>query len=146
MVLKVDSWLRCLEIEIQKSFTQLKCEGNPDFPQADRIHSAATPGSAKKLGGQRKGPCKLRPDWEQVKVDLMKDILLAKFEQNEDLKRILLGTGERLLREHTPRDKFWGDGGQKGNGKNMLGKLLMTVREELRGAEEEREVKIDADK
>ena len=65
-------------------------------------------------------------------MDLMKDILYAKFDQNDDLKAILLATGDRELREHTPRDKFWGDGGKKGNGKNMLGKLLMSVREELR--------------
>jgi len=98
---------------------------------ANKIHAASSPGSAKKLGGQRRGPCKLRPDWEEVKVDLMKDILFAKFDQNDDLKAILLATGDRELREHTPRDKFWGDGGKKGNGKNMLGKLLMSVREEL---------------
>ena len=62
----------------------------------------------------------------------MRDILYAKFHQNEDLKQVLLSTEERELREHTPRDKFWGDGGKKGNGKNMLGKLLMAVRTELR--------------
>ena len=95
------------------------------------IHNASTPGSAKKLGGQRDGPCRLRPDWEEVKVDLMRDILFAKFTQNEDLKAILVATGKRELKEHTPRDKFWGDGGKKGNGKNMLGKLLMAVREDL---------------
>ena len=64
-------------------------------------------------------------------MDLMRDILFAKFTQNEDLKAILVATGKRELKEHTPRDKFWGDGGKKGNGKNMLGKLLMAVREDL---------------
>ena len=66
----------------------------------------------------------------------MKDILCAKFGQNEDLKKILLSTEDRELREHTPRDKFWGDGGKKGDGKNMMGKLLMKVRTELREEEQ----------
>lgn len=102
-----------------------------DKKQAVKIQYASTPTSAKKLGAQRGGPCRLRPDWEEVKVNLMREILFAKFSQNEDLKNVLSSTGVRELREHTPRDKFWGDGGKKGNGKNMLGKLLMAVREEL---------------
>ena len=102
------------------------------YSKALKIHGASTPSSAKKLGGQRSGPCQLRPDWEEVKVDLMREILLCKFSQNGELKAVLLSTGDRQLREHTPRDKFWGDGGKKGKGKNMLGKLLMAVREELK--------------
>jgi len=92
-----------------------------DLKQADIIHSASTPGSAKKLNGQRNGPCKLRPDWEQVKVDLMKDILFAKFAQNEDLKRILLDKGDRLFREHASRDKFGEMGARKVMGKTSWG-------------------------
>jgi len=75
---------------------------------------------------------KLREDWEEVKVDVMRDALLAKFTQHGDLRRILLGTKDALLIEHTPRDSFWGDGGD-GSGKNMLGTLLMELREKLRG-------------
>ena len=62
----------------------------------------------------------------------MKSILHSKFTQNEDLKAVLLSTGERELRERAPRDKFWGDGGKRGDGMNMMGKILMSVREELR--------------
>jgi hypothetical protein len=61
----------------------------------------------------------------------MKDGLICKFTQDEDLKNILLGTGKSLLVEHTKNDSYWGDGGD-GSGKNRLGKLLMEVREELR--------------
>ncbi len=37
--------------------------------------------------------------------------------------------------EDSPKDKFWGDAGGKGIGKNMLGKILMRVRNELREKE-----------
>ncbi len=46
-----------------------------------------------------------------------------------------MATGGSFLVEHTKRDKYWGDGGDGGNGtvgKNMLGKLLVQVREEIK--------------
>ena len=63
--------------------------------------------------------------------------LVAKFTQHEDLKEQLIATGNSFLVEHTKRDKYWGDGGDGGNetkGRNMLGKLLVRVRNELRKA------------
>ena len=57
--------------------------------------------------------------------------LLAKFTQHNDLKKLLLGTGERKLIEHSPYDSYWGDGGN-GTGMNRLGELLMRLRCELR--------------
>ena len=57
--------------------------------------------------------------------------LFAKFTQHEDLKKILLDTGDKTLIEHTKNDVYWADGGD-GSGKNMLGKLLMKVRDELK--------------
>ena len=73
----------------------------------------------------------LRSDWENVKRDVMFKALLAKFSQHEDLKVLLLRTGNRELIEHTSNDSYWGDGGD-GHGQNNLGKLLMRVREVLR--------------
>ena len=66
-------------------------------------------------------------DWEDVKVSVMAIGLLAKFTQNPDLKQKLLDTGDASLHENSPTDMFWGI-----KGKDMLGKLLMKVREELR--------------
>ena len=48
--------------------------------------------------------------------------------------RLLLGTGDANLIEHTENDAYWGDGGD-GRGKNRLGQILMRVREQLRGTE-----------
>ena len=84
----------------------------------------------------------LRNDWEKVKCDVMLKALLAKFTQHEDLKRLLLSTGNRHLVEHTSNDSFWGDGGD-GSGKNNLGKLLMVVRQAL--GQQRRCVSIDGD-
>lgn len=73
----------------------------------------------------------IRKDWEQVKIDIMKECLLAKFTQNAKLKQLLLSTGESTIVEDSPRDDFWGIGKHK-TGKNMLGKLLMEVRSVLK--------------
>ncbi len=69
-----------------------------------------------------------RKDWEKVKQDIMYKALLAKFSQNPDLRKKLVGTGSRELVEHSPHDSYWGDG-PNGRGKNHLGGLLMKIRE-----------------
>ena len=68
----------------------------------------------------------IRPDWEHVKIDIMREILQIKFE-NPHLKMLLKNTGNKILIEHTSRDSFWGDGGN-GSGLNWLGRLLMEIR------------------
>jgi ribA/ribD-fused uncharacterized protein len=85
------------------------------------------PSSAKRKGRQ----VKLRPGWDKIKFDIMYDICYEKFSQNEDLKIKLLDTGEEHLEEgNNWGDKIWGT--VKGKGQNLLGKILMEVREELR--------------
>jgi N-glycosidase YbiA len=96
----------------------------------DAIRRANSPMIAARMGRDRKKP--LRPDWESVKIEVMREAVRAKFQQHADLREILLATGDSLIVEHTEIDSFWGDGGD-GSGKNMLGRILMEVREELRG-------------
>ena len=72
-----------------------------------------------------------RQDWDEVKLGIMLDILRAKAAQHEYVARKLLGTGERELIENSWRDDFWGWGPNR-DGQNMLGKLWMVVRSELR--------------
>lgn len=72
-----------------------------------------------------------RPDWDEVKVDVMRQILRAKADQHEYVKRKLLATGDRELIENSWRDTYWGCG-EHGDGRNMLGKLWMEIRAELR--------------
>ena len=72
-----------------------------------------------------------RNDWEDIKIDIMRKALLAKFTQHKHLRQLLLRTGDNMLIEHTPYDKFWGDGGD-GTGDNHLGLLLMEIRHDLK--------------
>jgi hypothetical protein len=76
-------------------------------------------------------PYDVRDEWKEVKVQRMKDVALAKFSQHPSLAEQLLGTGDAILIEDSQVDAFWGIG-KKGNGQNMLGKILMETREMLR--------------
>lgn len=69
------------------------------------------------------------PEWETFKVGVMLTGLRVKFTQNSDLKQLLLDTGDAELFEDSPTDMFWG--GRLEGSQNMLGKLLMQVRDEL---------------
>lgn len=84
---------------------------------------------AARMGRDRSKP--LRRDWEKVKDEIMRKAVRAKFTQHEELKKILLETADATLVEHTENDSYWGDGGD-GSGRNMLGRILMQVRQELR--------------
>lgn len=96
----------------------------------EKIRKAKSPMIAARMGRDRSNP--LRRDWESAKVGVMTEAVIAKFSQHDDLRELLLGTGDALLVEHTDNDSYWGDGGD-GSGKNMLGQILMRVRERLRG-------------
>ena len=97
-------------------------------PREEEVRQAKSPMIAARMGRSRKHP--LRPDWERVKDAVMREAVLAKFTQHDDLRGLLLGTGDALLVEHTENDSYWGDGGD-GSGKNMLGRILMSVRNQL---------------
>jgi ribA/ribD-fused uncharacterized protein len=90
------------------------------------VRVAPTARDAKRLGKK----VLLRPDWEQVKEEVMLEALRVKFALPL-LRQQLLETGDALLVEDSPFDSFWG-AGRKGNGQNRLGKLLMRVRAEIR--------------
>ena len=95
----------------------------------EQIRRTKSVNEAARIGRDRRNP--LRRDWESVKDRQMLKALRAKFSQHEELREELLATGDAKLVERTKRDSYWGDGGD-GNGRNMLGQLLMVVREELR--------------
>lgn len=95
----------------------------------EEIRSLVSPGAAARKGRDRKLP--LRKDWEKVKDNVMREAVRAKFSQHKNLKELLLSTNDSILIEHTTNDHYWGDGGN-GSGRNMLGKILMEIRTELK--------------
>lgn len=84
---------------------------------------------AAQLGRSRAVP--IRPDWESIKVDVMRRAVRSKFQAHGVLRSLLLSTGEEMIIEEAARDDFWGSG-PRSDGKNWLGRILMEVREELR--------------
>lgn len=95
---------------------------------AKKDFTTLSPGAAKRMGRR----VQLRPDWEAVKVPIMEEIVRAKFSQHEDLKALLLATGDALIEEgNTWHDTFWGVDAKSGRGQNHLGKILMKIRDEL---------------
>lgn len=77
-----------------------------------------------------------RPDWDGVRVKIMRWCLRAKLLQNwETFSDLLLATGERPIVEDSRKDDYWGAKGGEANllaGRNVLGRLLMELRELVR--------------
>ena len=101
----------------------------PGTPHEEEIRLAGSPMIAARMGRSRQRP--LRPDWDSVKDDIMRQALRAKFTQHPALRSLLLSTGNADLIEHTKNDRYWADNGD-GTGKNRLGHLLMELRAQLR--------------
>jgi N-glycosidase YbiA len=100
---------------------------NPE--REEQIRNAPDAKTAAKMGRDRSYP--LRADWEAVKDDVMLTALRAKFSQHPKLRETLLATGDEELIEDTSDDYYWG-WGTNHTGKNMLGILLMQLRDEIR--------------
>jgi ribA/ribD-fused uncharacterized protein len=99
------------------------------FTRVDRYRFACcSAGSAKRLAHELGwDPI----EWNERKVQVMTDVLYAKFTQNLELKDKLVLTGKKYLEE----TNYWGDtfwGVCKDEGTNQLGILLMELREKLR--------------
>lgn len=76
------------------------------------------------------------PNWANIKFDRMRRVLHAKFSQHDDLAKLLIETKNARLveagRVANSVNKTWGE--VNGKGQNMLGRLLMELREELTNA------------
>ena len=123
---KVTIWLDGLGYKnVEAAFQAAKT-----FDQKERleIFSAVDPGTAKQFGRK----VTLRPDWQEVKINVMYELLLQKFQQ-EPYRELLLATDDaELIEGNSWNDTFWGV--CNGVGENNLGKLLMKIRELLKGS------------
>jgi ribA/ribD-fused uncharacterized protein len=102
-----------------------------DIDTRKAIAAAPTPGAAKRMG--RHVP--LRPDWEKIKVDVMRLGLILKFTDAELAEKLVATGDEELVEGNWWHDNTWGnchctECSRKG-GRNLLGMLLMEVRKEL---------------
>lgn len=87
-----------------------------------------TPSEAKKQGREIKP---LRAHWDEIKDDIMYQICKTAFTDNEDLRTLLLSTGDKYLEEtNWWHDSYWGV--FQGEGLNKLGHTLMRIRKEMR--------------
>ena len=112
-----------LEFDSSEAYFQSRKTSDPIVRQK---FVGLTPDESKRLGRR----VTLRHDWEEIKDQVMTEVLEAKFSQNPDLSKLLVETGNALLVEgNTWGDKYWGV--CKGEGKNRLGFLLMVLREKI---------------
>jgi len=99
-------------------------------PQAQKeIREVVMPGDAKRLGRT----VKLRDDWEEIKISIMTELVLEKFDQNPLLMDKLLDTqNAKLIEGNCWHDNIWGDcfcnKCSRRIGQNWLGTILMEVR------------------
>ncbi len=116
-------------ISVENYFQSQKfADTAPEY--AEQIRNQKNPALTRVMGKTKKHP--IRADWEDVKLDIMRRGLVAKFQAHTDLKDLLVGTGAARLEEESAVDSFWGIGAD-GTGENQMGKLLMDVRAELAG-------------
>ena len=101
-----------------------------NIEQQEAIRNNPCPKKAKKAGKK----VDMRPDWDKLKVDVMRSVCFAKFTQHPELKQKLIDTGNaRLVEGNWWHDNFWGTCPEDSeNGQNWLGKILMELREQFR--------------
>jgi DNA-directed RNA polymerase II subunit RPB2 len=113
---------------VEHYFQAMKFPDHPEYQETIRV--SKTPAQAKRLGKTTEFTG--RSDWSTEKDAIMLKALREKFsDRHPKLKQMLLETNEALIQDISPLDNYWGVG-KKGTGQNKLGKLLMTVRDELR--------------
>ncbi len=99
----------------------------------DKIRAAQTPREAFDIGRDNQNAQYKDRNWDVNKYDVMKKAVRAKFTQDDNLKKLLIGTGDKILVEDAgANDADWGAGADY-NGGNNLGKTLMVIRDELTG-------------
>lgn len=112
-------------------YQALKFNGTLGKEIIEKICHASTPKIAKVLAYKhiRENPEFLIPDWDEIKLDVMRSILRLKYEQHEFVRNKLKESEDAEIIEASPWDSFWGYGKDQ-KGQNWLGKLWMELRQE----------------
>lgn len=96
---------------------------------AEQIKHSHSAHEAQKIAMENRD--KQDPNWNNIKISVMEDLLRHKIDQNPYVLKKLLETEDYIIVEDSPKDNFWGWGIDR-NGQNNLGKLWMKLREEYR--------------
>ena len=102
------------------------------IPEEREVLAECTPNESKKLWKALTKIDASDVEWNARRYEMMKIITLEKYLKHEDLRKMLLDTGEKYLEETNYwGDVYWGVDIKKG-GENQLGQLLMNVRKYFR--------------
>ena len=94
----------------------------------EEIRMTRSAHDSKKVAGKNKD--KYRKNWDEIKLNVMEEILREKIKQHPYVMKKLIDSGDREIIEDSWRDDYWGWGPNK-DGQNNLGKIWMKLREEL---------------
>lgn len=124
---------------VENAFHAQKVDDNDERVEEYRlalstiVDEPLKPNEAKKFGGKKsfgENGFTLRPDWDKVKLKIMKEITREYYLSNPEFRDKLINTGNKKLVHSGFRiDDYWGV--KKTGGENNHGKILMELREEL---------------
>ena len=124
---------------VEQAMMFLKAKLFGDDEMAMKIFNSYNPKRCKELG--RRVRNFEQNVWDDNKCDIVKRCVRAKFKQNVELNKKLRDTKNALIVEASPHDDIWGvklhkndikvTNPNKWKGKNLLGKIIMEVREEI---------------
>lgn len=119
-------WHKHVHKSAEHLYQAMKCS---EISDRERIRNTETSKSAKILGKF----IKIRPDWNEKKLQKMEYIVRLKF-RKAGLKKLLRQTGDKeLIDQNYFHDIFWGVCGctrHQRTGLNHMGKILMKIRAE----------------
>lgn len=91
-----------------------------------KLFTTTNPILAKRMGGR----LIMRPDWDDIKLEVMYDVVRDKFYRNIEMQEFLIKTFPKYIEENNYwGDTFWGVCDEEGE--NNLGRILMKVRDEI---------------
>lgn len=121
------SWL-CVSGALYSSLEHAFQAAKTIDPDARRRIAAAPSAAAARAEGHRVG---LRHDWEGLKLDVMRSLVVAKFRDEWLMRRLLASHPRELVNGNDWGDRFWGVDAKTHAGFNHLGRILTALRAEL---------------
>ncbi len=122
-------WKGHLYSSVEEAYQAARFMGSAE-DLVERIKHSYSAHEAQKIAKENRSM--QRPDWEEIKLSVMEELLRLKVQQNPYVKEKLLQTRDYQIVEDSPKDSFWGWGPDR-TGENRLGKFWMKIREEIRG-------------